>query len=121
MEQTLNERLEELDQRISETLKESVIHIREVYYLNNWYRYRKNLKELSHVEAKNAIVLFKALKELPESEREFLSAKYNRHKRIKDESLADLIGVELKDYRRARRRIQKKLKTIMQQQKLEEL
>lgn len=71
---------------------------------------------------KNAIVLFKALKELPEREREFLSAKYNRQKKVKDESLADLIGVELKDYRKARIKIQKKLKTIMQEQhKLEEL
>lgn len=36
MKQTTDEKLEELDQRIADVLKESSNHFREAYYLNNW-------------------------------------------------------------------------------------
>lgn len=104
------------------------LRIREVYYLNNWYRYKVNLKELNFAQMNNARLLFKALKELSKEDRDFLATKYDRPNIRKGESgyhpndaiVAEELGMSVKEYTKKRRRIQKELREIMEQQRLEE-
>lgn len=72
-------------------------------------------------------MLLKALKEISEEDREFLAAKYDRPNIRKGESgyhpndaiVADELGMSAKEYTKKRRRIQKELREIMEQQRLE--
>ena len=100
--------------------------LREVYYLNNWYRYKKNLKELDEQEWKQARRLFRALKEMSKEDRDFLATKYDRPtirkgKNCKvhpsDAHVAEELGMEVIEYSKQRREIQRKLKSIMQRQR----
>lgn len=103
------------------------LRIREVYYLNNWYQYKVNLKELDFTQMNNAKLLFKALKELSKEDRDFLAMKYDRptiptsrsRTHPSDIMVADELGMEAKEYAKKRRQIQKNLKDIMEQQRLE--
>lgn len=103
-------------------------NIRESYYLNNWYRYKKDLNDLDYANIKNAQQLFKALKELSEEDREFLAMKYDRPLTVKngvtvhpsDKNIAKEINIPTKRYATKRRLIQKKLKEIMIKQKMED-
>lgn len=73
--------------------------IRAIYYLNNWYRYKKNVQYLTGTSKINAIRLFKALSELDEKEKEFLSMKFDRKKRLTDEEASKELEMELKEYK----------------------
>ena len=100
------------------------LRIREVYYLNNWYRYKVNLKELNFAQMNNARLLFKALKELSKEDRDFLAMKYDRptiptsrsRAHPSDKIVAAELNMEASEYTKQRRTVQKKLKLIMQKQ-----
>lgn len=96
-------------------------HIREMYLLNNWYRYKSNLNELDYTEMQNLKTLFKGLKELSAADREVLAIKYDRKlKRPTDEEIAAELGMSKITYGKKRRQIQRKLKHIIIKQKLED-
>lgn len=112
--------MKELDEIIEE--HGDKIPIRETYYLNHWYYYKKHLKELDPLEVTNARRLFRGLKGLDPEERDFLALKYDQGmKRPIDKAIADELGMSLKAYREKRRIIQEKLKEIMETNKLEEM
>lgn len=104
-------------------------YIREVYYLNNWYRYKLHLRELDEKTLIEAKMLFKSLKELPELDREILAAKYDRPTQRtgvnkvhpKDEDVARSLNMPVKEYSEKRRQVQRKLKEIMINNRIEEL
>lgn len=110
-------------------MREKYKHIREVYYLNNWYRYKVNLKTLDEIEMKNAKMLFKALKELPGEDRSVLAAKYDKPTvwsgsnkvHPNDEDVAKSLDMPVKEYSEKRRQAQRKLNKIMINNKMEEL
>lgn len=112
--------LEELDELLEQYRMEEYGHVRESYFLNNWYRYKKYLKELCGTELQSAKTLFRGLKELSSEDREFLALKYDKPKRPHDKTTASELGMALKTYSKKRRAIQKELKIIMIKQKLEE-
>lgn len=89
--------------------------IRPIYYLNNWYRYKENVQYLTDNSKRNAIRLFKALNELDEKEKEFLSMKFDREKRLTDVEASEQLGLELKEYKTYKqdliREVGKKIKT----------
>lgn len=103
-------------------------HIREIYYLNNWFRYKKNLKNLNEKKMQKAKILFKALKELSESDREILAAKYDRPTKWSgptkvhptDKDVADSLDMPVKEYSEKRRLAQHNLKETLIKQNLEE-
>ncbi|WP_161878621.1 hypothetical protein [Alkalibacterium sp. MB6] len=117
MSDEYDNRLEELNELIRSRGDYEDLPLRESYYLNNWYRYKKNLKELNKTELEKMRELYRGLKELPLEDRNFLAIKYDRPKRPNDEILAGELGMEVKEYSKQRREIQRKLKSIMQEQK----
>lgn len=112
--------ISEINEMIPRLRSQEQTHVREVYYLNNWYRYKKNLKIMGSSELKNARMLFRALKELTQENREFLAMKYDRPKRPTDAYLAEELGMSKDRYVEKRRMIQRELKSIMISQKLKE-
>ena len=117
MSDEYDNRLEELNELIRSRGDYEDLPLRESYYLNNWYRYKKNLKELNKTDLEKMRELYRGLKELPLEDRNFLAIKYDRPKRPNDEILAGELGMEVKEYSKQRREIQRKLKSIMQEQK----
>ncbi|WP_027108573.1 hypothetical protein [Lacticigenium naphthae] len=115
-------KLKTLDKLVQTILKEEA-PIRESYYLNNWYRYKKNIKDLEATGLSNAKRLFKALKELSTEDRNFLATKYDRptiergliKAHPSDQIVADELDMEASEYTKQRRAVQKKLKLIMQE------
>ena len=104
---------------------DSDLPVREAYYLNNWYRYKENLKQLNDSQLEMAKTLFRALKELDPADRIFLATKYDRptiqsgkgRVHPSDRLVADELGMEATNYTKQRRVIQKKMNAIMQEQK----
>ena len=117
MSDEYDNRLEELNELIRSRGDYDDLPLRESYYLNNWYRYKKNLKELNKTELEKMRELYRGLKELQLEDRNFLAIKYDRPKRPNDEILAGELGMEVKEYSKQRREIQRKLKSIMQRQR----
>lgn len=85
------------------------IPIRPIYYLNQWYRYKENVQYLTDNSKRNAIRLFKALNELDEKEKEFLSMKFDREKRLTDVEASEQLELELKEYKKYKQYLIKKV------------
>ncbi|MGO1356306.1 hypothetical protein [Alkalibacterium gilvum] len=125
MSDEYNDKLEELNELIRSRGDNDDLPLRESYYLNNWYRYKQNLKELNKGQLENMRALYKGLKELSVDDRNFLAVKYDRPTiwkgknkvRPNDEMIAGELGMEVKEYSKQRREIQRKLKSIMQRQR----
>lgn len=114
----------EVDSELSRLLENYSIKkhgpYRELYFLTNWYRYKKNIKELDQGALNHAKTFFRSLKSLSPEDREFLAMKYDQPKRQSDKTLAKELAMDFKEYGDKRRAIEKQLRLNIIKQNLEE-
>lgn len=97
------------------------------YYLNKWGVIEKNASRLNESYTEIAFILFSALKEMTEEERNFLADKYRvtiaKKSSRPDKEIANDYGMELLEYRNLRKGIEYKfyyhLKPLIQTAKKE--
>lgn len=83
------------------------------YYLNKWGVIEKNASRLNESYTEIAFILFSALKEMTEEERNFLADKYRvtiaKKSSRPDKEIANDYGMELLEYRNLRKGIEYKI------------
>ncbi|MGM0259663.1 hypothetical protein [Enterococcus sp. AZ102] len=104
--------------------------IRLKWYLSHWKGYVVNREWLSERERYFAVIFFKSLKRLDQEELIFLKEKYytdipsksnietdliETYKQHSDETMANQLGMDVKDYREKRVRLENKLKRIIEE------
>ena len=113
---------EQILEEIEEMIRKNEIEVREqvraVYLLNNWYRYKTNIKELDNIEMEYFKTLLRGLKELPPADRELLTIKFDKGlKRPTDKEVATELGLSKKVYATKKRSVQRDLERIIIEQK----
>ncbi|WP_225743663.1 hypothetical protein [Marinilactibacillus sp. Marseille-P9653] len=110
--------LEEIEEMIRKNEIEVRGQVRAVYLLNNWYRYKTNIKELDNIEMEYFKTLLRGLKELPPADRELLTIKFDKGlKRPTDKEVATELGLSKKVYATKKRSVQRDLERIIIEQK----
>lgn len=95
------------------------------YYLSRWGKIERNASELSELHSEIAYILFSALNEMTEKEREFLGDKYRviifGRVAKSDKEMASQYNMKLVDYQNLRKGIEykfyHKMKPLLQELK----